>query len=136
MPHPTLIGSILDLEIDVAVERLAHRGVRLDRDGTRVYLWLPELNNGTRIALDGPNYDAEPLGLSVVDLTGTPVTQERWPIGLVHSIHPTIGQPFACLQGLNEYFEHPGHRNESWDQHRGRIRLVDLISHILSRVSG
>jgi len=135
MPHPTLAGQILDREIEVAVERLAHRGVQLARDGTRVTLWMPGLADGTKIALDGPNYDTEPLGLSVVDLTGVRVTRERWPNGLFHSDHPVTGQPFACLRGLAEYFAHPRHPNECWDQFRGRIHLVDLISHILSKVT-
>ena len=135
MPHPVLVEQMLDQELKVAAEQLASSGVQLEREGTRVYLSLPELADGTRITFDGPDYDTEPLGLSVTDSAGMPVGPDLWPQGLVYGeLHPVTKQPFACLQGLKEYFDHPGHSGESWDQHRGHIHLVDLIRHVLTRV--
>jgi hypothetical protein len=134
MPHPSLVEQMLDQEVKVAAEQLTHFGVQLQRDGTRVHLSLPELTDGTRITFDGPDYDTEPLGLSVTDSAGMPVGVDQWPQGLVYGeLHPVTKRPFACLQGLKEYFEHPGHCGERWDQHRGQLRLIDLIRHILSK---
>lgn len=136
MPHPTLVTEILDREIDIAAERFGHRGVRLQRDGCLVKLWLPGVVDGTAICLTGDNYDTEPFSLTVIDIQSQPVPESMWPHGLAHgTIHPVTHQPFACLQGLKEYFNHPSHSNECWDQYRGRIRLVDLVSHILNKVT-
>lgn len=135
MPHPILVAEILDREINVAAERFSHQGVRLERAGSFVKLWLPGVVDGTSICLNGDNYDTEPFSLTVVDSQCQPVPQSIWPSGLAHSIHPVTNQPFACLRGLAEYFSHPSHCQESWDQHRGRIHLVDLISHILKKVA-
>ena len=126
--------AILAADLVVAQAQLAHRGVRLDREGHFVELWFPGLLPGTVIVLDGHRYDAAPLSLFVADNNRDPVDATRWPPGLNHSTHPVTGRPFACLQGLAEYFSHPSHRGDDWDRYRYQIRLVHLVEHILRKV--
>lgn len=134
MTAAAVAEAILEADLLVAQEQLAHRGVRLERKGHIVELGFPALVPGTVIVLDGRNYDAAPLSLSVADADRRPVDASRWPPGLCHSIHPVTGRPFACLQGLAEYFSHPSHGGDSWDRYRNQIRLVDLVEHILRKV--
>ena len=134
MTATAVAEGILEADLIVARERLAYRGVRLDRESHFVELWFPGLPTGTVVVFDGQNYDAAPLSLFVADKIRNPVDATRWPPGLSHGIHPVTGQPFACLQGLAEYFSHPSHRSDSWDRYRTQIRLVHLVEHILRKV--
>ena len=134
MTSTAVAEAILEADLVVAQAQLAHRGVRLERNGHVVELWFPGLLPGTVIVFDGHDYDAAPLSLFVADTDGNPVEATRWPSGLNHSTHPVTGRPFACLQGLSEFFLHPRHSSDSWDRYRNQIRLVHLVEHILLKV--
>lgn len=125
----------LDREIEVAQAQHASRGGRLERSGLNVRLWLPGMQIGTAIELDGSAYDAEPFSVRVVGQDGQPLSADRWPPGLFHSQHPVLHRPFACLQGVLEYHLHPSHLGDSWDRYRQTIRLVDLVGHIIIKVA-
>ncbi len=100
-------------------------------DGATVLCQPRDLDQVLR--LDGRGYDAEPFRLSVVDGDGVPLPGAVWPPGLHHSQHPVLEVPFACVQGTYEYHTHPGHVADSWDRHRHRLRLAQLLDHLLRR---
>ena len=133
MTATAVAEAILEADLVVAQAQLARRGVRLERKGHIVEFWFPGLLPGTVIVFDGHDYDAAPLSLFVADTNGDPVDATRWPPGLNHSTHPITRRPFACLQGLAEYFLHPSHSSDSWDRYRNQIRLVHLVEHILCK---
>ena len=45
----------------------------------------------------------------------------------------TPGRPFACVQGCAEYYTHTSHFQDRWDASRPRLRLADLLDHLLRR---
>ena len=73
MTAAAVAEAILEADLLVAQEQLAHRSVRLERKGHTVELGFPALLPGTVIVLDGRNYDAAPLSLSVADADRRPV---------------------------------------------------------------
>ena len=48
-------------------------------------------------------------------------------------VHPVTGEPFACVRGTWEYYLHTSHHQERWDAHRPRLRLADLLDHLLRK---
>jgi hypothetical protein len=134
MLHPTLAAEMLDAELEVARARLGDRMSAVTRSGTTIQLLFWSVDGQpVRLELDGARYDAEPFRVAVVDDGGGVVEHGRWPAGLSHSIHPVLGRPFACVQGTFEYHCHPSHLNDRWDIYRSRIRLVDLVDHLLRK---
>ncbi len=129
MLHPEILAELLDGEIDVAAERHADRCV-LSRHGACVHASLP---TGTVIAFAGSHYDAEPFGVAVIDDEHVVVAHERWPPGLSLGQHPILGRGFVCIRGTAEYHLHPSHLLDRWDIHRGKVQLVDLLSHVLNK---
>jgi len=53
--------------------------------------------------------------------------------GLAAGVHPVTGEPFACVRGTWEYYLHTSHHQERWDAHRPRLRLADLLDHLLRK---
>jgi hypothetical protein len=132
--HPVVLSELLKLEVDVALERHVGRFGRLEVDGSFVLCWLStDEPNVSAIRLDGARYDAEPFAVDVVDGHCQPLSANQWPAGLCHGDHPVLQRPFACIQGTYEYHTFPGHTADSWDQHRAKIRLPDLLDHLLRK---
>jgi hypothetical protein len=131
--HPVLRHRLLDTEIGVLEERLAGRGVAVHRSGSRVHVTAPELGADRVLVLDAAAYDTDPVAVSVTTPDGAPVPGWRWPPALYRGDHPVLRRPFACIQGTEDYHAHPAHRDDPWDQHRSRLRLADLVAHILRR---
>lgn len=134
MLHPAVLADLLEIEVEVAQDRHAGRFTKLEIDGPFVLCWLSaDGENATAIRLDGTRYDSEPFAVDVVDARSQPVVAGRWPPGVCHGEHPVLGRPFACIQGTYEYHTFPGHTADSWDQHRAKIRLADLLDHLLRK---
>jgi hypothetical protein len=85
------------------------------------------------LRLDGTDYDAEPLKVAIIDPRGAVAPPEAWPGTLCHSVHPILGRPFACVQGTYEYHCLPSHLSDSWDTYRGRLRLTELLDHLVRK---
>ena len=132
--HPTVVFELLEDEMLVAQERLGGRISSLNRTGTSVRCTFPHPGGGTvTLRLDGAGYDNEPFRCAVVSSADEVLPLEAWPPGLGHSVHPVLVRPFACVQGTYEYHCLPCHMEDAWDAHRGRIRMVDLLDHLLRR---
>ena len=132
MLHPELVAELLDSEMTVAQERLGNRICRLWREGALVKCEINDTNIGTAVLqLDGSRYDAEPFGFSVVDGQGN--IASAWPGNLVHSVHPVLGRPWACVQGTYEYHAWPGHHEDAWDVLRSHLRMGELLDHLIKR---
>ena len=132
--HPQLLNEMLEVEVDAAVIRLTDRVAEIDLIEAFVYCWLtPRADGGIAIRLDGENYDSEPFRVTVVDRDGIELPSSQWPGQLFHSVHPVLQKAFACVRGAFEYHCHPSHTNESWDAYRMKIRLADLLDHLVSK---
>ena len=137
MIHPAIVMDLLEGELVVAREAHGRRLHSLERIGTDIFCILTEndVDAGVVLRFDGARYDAEPLGLSVVDEHGNRLTQDRWPAGLVHGEHTTLKRPFACIRGCAEYHQFPGHTGDPWDHHRSTLRFTNLLAHVLKKVN-
>lgn len=134
MLHPLVLADLLGDEVAVASERLGGRAVGLRHDGRHVTCPLGPTGNAPRsLVLDGRWYDAEPFRVAVCGPDGLPLPADGWPPGLVHSVHPVLGRPFACVRGTYEYHLFPGHHHDRWDAYRSRLRLADLLDHLLCK---
>jgi len=129
MLPPSVLSEMLDDEVAAALGRVGDRAGALRRTGTSVTAELGE----HLLLLDGARYEAEPFRVSVVSRTGTPVGHEGWPPGLSLGNHPILNRPFACIQGTYEYHAHPSHLADHWARYRSRIRLPDLLDHLLRK---
>jgi len=131
--HPTLLHQLLDAEVAVARNRLGQRVTGIHRDGyvVRTPVRAPDRRQ-VWLSLSGLNYDAEPFSVFVADDEGA-TSADLWPTGLLAGVHPVTGQPFACVQGCAEYYIHTSHFQDRWDAVRPRIRLADLLDHLLVR---
>lgn len=135
MLHPQILNDLLDDELDAARTRLGSRVEGVRHDGRYVWCPLPEASGEPRfLRLDGAHYDTEPLRVAVCGGDEVQVGAEGWPAGLLHSVHPVLQQPFACVRGTWEYHMFPGHHQDRWDVHRARLRLADLLDHLLRKV--
>lgn len=133
MLHPQVRDSLLDQELDIA-NRQRTGSSHASRDGPMIF--LPVRNGQGHLAylrLDGNGFDGQPFGVDVVDEDRQPLPMEQWPSGLAHSIHPIHHRPWVCVRGTAEYFTYPGHHMERWDTYRTRIRLPQLLAHLLAR---
>lgn len=131
--HPALLYEMLDAEIEVTQHRLLGKvaGIRRTRHFVQVPLRAAN-DQQVWLTLSGENYDADPFSVSVVDAEG-PVGAELWPPSLFGGMHPVTGQPFVCVQGCAEYYSHPSHFRDRWDAVRPRLRLPNLLDHLLRR---
>jgi hypothetical protein len=132
--HPLLLAELLEAEADVARQRLGGRVADVEVSGPLVYAWLtPREDGGVAIRLDGTRYDAEPFRMTVVGSDGGKLPAKQWPGELFHAIHPVLRRPFACVRGTYEYHCHPTHAADAWDAYRMRIRLADLLDHLVGK---
>lgn len=131
--HPTLLHQLLDAEIAVARQRLGQRVTGIHREGHVVRTPVPA-PDGRQVwlSLSGLHYDAEPLSVFVADQDGS-TAAGLWPPSLLAGVHPVLGRPFACVQGCAEYYTHTSHFQDRWDASRPRLRLADLLDHLLRR---
>ncbi len=134
MLHPVVLADLLDDEVAAAAERLKDRSAGLVHDGRFVRCPLLPAGDSLRwLRLDGRRYDGEPFRVAVCGPGGASLPVERWPQGLAAGVHPVTGEPFACVRGTWEYYLHPSHHQERWDAHRPRLRLADLLDHLLRK---
>jgi hypothetical protein len=135
MLHPSVLSELLDDEVVVINERLAARGVTAQRDGHHVQVRAPELGENRILILDAERYDGEPVGVLIGDTDGHVLPGSEWPPGLCQGEHPILRRPFVCVRGTIDYHAHPSHTSDAWDRYRGRIRLADLVVHLLRRIT-
>jgi hypothetical protein len=133
MLHPGVLADMLDDEIAAARRRAGSRARLIERVGTQVVAAIGTDDAPVHIIFDGARYDAEPFRVSLASAAGTALPHEQWPAGLSHGVHPILGRPFACIQGTYEYHAHPSHLADRWDAYRHRIRLPDLLDHLLRK---
>lgn len=132
--HPAVRADLLAAEADVARERLRDRVDSIDAAGDHVIIAFRAHEQTWRLRLDGPDYDARPLAVSVVDDSGAPVGADRWPPGLVYGgEHPVARRPWVCIRGTLEYHTYPGHTADGWELYRGTLRMPDVIAHLLEK---
>jgi hypothetical protein len=135
--HRTLCEQLLSKELAYANGRpvRARLADDLRLDGTTVLADVAQDGSRYRLALSGENYNAEPLALSVRDPdTDAVLDAAGWPPNLNGGIHPVTEAPFCCIRGVAEYYIHPSHLQERWDQHRGALRLDVLLAHVLDKM--
>lgn len=134
--HPQLVEELIGLQVERALgqDALAQRA-SIRQEARTVLVTASGPGGPFVLRLDGRNYDAEPFALSVVDpVTRAPLAGRLWPGSLYHGEdHPALGRPWACLRGLDEYYCHPSHVGESWDQARYSLDLPTLIEHLLAK---
>lgn len=132
--HPRLLGELLEAELAVARARLGPRIDGIHREGHVIRTPLSAPNGSlVWLTLSGADYDAEPFSVTVTDEYDSIVPAEMWPTGLMHSVHPVLGRPFACVQGCAEFYIHPSHLQDRWDASRTCLRLAELLDHLLRR---
>ena len=131
--HPVLRDCLLDAELTVLEERLGGHGVTVRREGPCIHVTAPELGRDRVLVLDATRYDTEPVGVAITTPAGTPVSGWRWPRALYRGEHPVLLRPFSCIRGTQDYHAHPAHRDDPWDDHRSRLRLPDVVDHILRK---
>jgi hypothetical protein len=134
--HRELVEQLIAGEVERALgdDRLRDR-VQLEQEGTCVLVHALRTDGPVLLALDGPNYDAEPFALMALDPeTSSPLAADAWPGNLAYGQeHTVLHRPWSCLQGTYEYYRWPGHHTESWDQHRYHVDLPTLIGHLLKK---
>jgi hypothetical protein len=135
MLHPELLHVLLDDEIVVVNERMAARGVNAQRDGARVLVQARDFGPNRVLMLEAATYDGDPVGVYFTDSDGGLLRGSEWPSGLYGGEHPVLHRPFACVRGTLDYHTHPSHVNDPWERYRGRIRLPELIHHLLQRTA-
>lgn len=132
-----LVERLLEQELAICDgEELARRGVRLWREGTDILLAFDLGRDGKAglFVIDCAAFDAHPPGVVMADpLTRGALPLERWTPGVPHSIHPTLGRPFICIQGVIEYHTHPSHVDDSWDRYRRTFRIPQLVRRLLDK---
>jgi hypothetical protein len=131
--HSALLFEMLDAEIEVTRQRLQGRVADIRRTWHVIQVPLRAANDQpVWLTLSGEKYDSDPFSVSVVDAEGR-AGAELWPPSLLGGLHPVTGQPFVCVQGCAEYYTHPSHFRDRWDAVRSRLRLPDLLDHLLRR---
>ncbi len=135
MLHPAILRALLEGEVLVINERLAARGVSVQCDNHNLHVRAPELGQGRILVLDAESYDGDPVGVFIADNSGQLLPGSQWPPGLCQGEHPVLHRPFVCVRGTIDYHTHPSHVSDTWDRYRGRIRLADLVVHLLRRVT-
>lgn len=134
--HRQLVEQLIAGEVErVRGNDLLRDRVQLEQEGTQVLVHARRPDGPVLLALDGPNYDAEPFALMALDPeTRAPLAASAWPGSLAYGQeHTVLGRPWSCLRGTYEYYRWPGHHTESWDQQRYEIDLPTLIGHLLKK---
>jgi hypothetical protein len=134
--HRQLVEQLIAEEVERARgdDRLRDR-VQLEQAGTRVLVHARRTDGPVLLALDGPNYDAEPFALMALDPeTHAPLAAAKWPPNLVYGQeHTVLRRPWSCLAGTYEYYRWPGHNTESWDQLRYHLDLPTLVGQLVNK---
>ena len=132
-----LTEELLDDELTLIREALGvDSPIRVWRDGLEVFVGFDHDRNGQPglFRLGCSTFDAEAPSVAMVDVTTLEMlAMERWTTGVPHSVHPSTGQPFVCLQGVAEYHSHPSHLDDSWDRYRFRFRLAQTVIRLLDK---
>jgi hypothetical protein len=134
--HPALLVEMLRDEVAVARARLGDSISTLEiADIDTIICVLEATTVGTAILrFDAREYDAEPMRLAVITEAGEVATQDRWPGQLAHpQIHPVLGRPWSCTQGVYEYHSWPGHAGDRWDALRSTLRFPGLMDHVVRK---
>jgi hypothetical protein len=132
--HPVLLKELLADEAEAARLRLGQRVKSIEVNGTDIYVHLLSTNVGdATIRFAGSGYDAEPFQAAAVTPAGAIAPNEKWPAGLNGGAHPILGRGFICIRGTYEYHCHPQHIADTWASHRLKLRLPQLLAHILRR---
>jgi len=134
--HRSLVNELIAEEVERArADDLLRERVRLEHEGTRVLAHARRPDRDVLLALDGPNYNAEAFALMALDpQTREPLPGPSWPPGLAFGgDHPVLVRPWSCLRGTYEYYRHPSHVAESWDQDRYGRELPTLLRHLLDK---
>lgn len=129
MLHRSVNADLVGGDASVARELHGHRVDFFEVNGPTVVLRF----GGHIMRLDGRGYDAEPFRLAFISEAGEPLPGSAWPSGLYSGQHPTLGVPWACVQGTFEYHVFPGHAADVWDKHRAQLRLAHLVDHLLRK---
>lgn len=132
--HPAVLRDLLDLEVEVARARLGSRAGDLHRADDALVMTLIRPDGSWTLQLDGYRYDAEPFGVALVDDEGQVLPIDRWIPGLVHSVHPVLQVPWACISGTRGYYCYPGHHHDRWDAARFQLRADSLLDTVLRKV--
>jgi hypothetical protein len=133
--HPRLVERALDHELELARNQvtLMERVTSMTREARTIVVKPRRIDAPLLLVFDGRNYDADPLGLTVVDeTTGAVASTEMWPGNLSAGEHPSLKRPFACIRGLYEYHTHYSHL-EPWDRWRYSLRFPLLLKHVLDK---
>jgi hypothetical protein len=132
-----LIEELLEGELDLIRDSLGPDSpVRVWREGTVVFVGFDSDRSGQPglFQFGCSGYDAEAPSFAMVDpASREPLPIERWTPGVPHSVHPSTGLPFVCLQGIAEYHTHPSHLDDSWDRYRFRFRLPQTVVRLLDK---
>lgn len=134
--HRSLVKALIAEEVErVQLDDLLRDRVQLEQRSTRVLARAGEPDREVLLTLDGPNYDAEPFQLMALDPTNEePLAGTAWPGALAFGgDHPVLVRPWSCTRGTYEYYKHPSHVAESWDQDRHRRDLPTLLRHLLNK---
>lgn len=132
--HPVVLHDLLDLEVQIARDRLGERAGDLRRVGNALLMTLDRPDGCWTLQLDGSGYDAEPFDLALVDENGAVLPIEQWIPGLAHSVHPVLHVPWACISGTRGFYCYPGHHQERWDAARFQLRADSLLDTVLRKV--
>lgn len=85
-----------------------------------------------RLRFTCQGWDDEPPSIEILTEGGEPIPSFRDPshahdyvfaggLSIYNSgPHEQTGRPFICMRGSREFHIHSGHRNEVWDNYRGR----------------
>jgi hypothetical protein len=131
-----LLHALIDAEIEVCLSNasVCRPRVEVTRDAERVLVGFTAPTGRGVFALDCRDFDASPPSVDMLDPdTLESLPSERWTPGVPHSLHPSTGRPFVCLQGVAEYHSHPSHTNDPWDRYRTLYRLPQTIARLLDK---
>jgi hypothetical protein len=75
-----------------------------------------------RLRCDFSNWNEQPPSVVLLNADGSKLTSlPQNPTGVFNpGPHPTEGRPFICTQGVREFHTHSSHKNEPWEQFRGK----------------
>jgi hypothetical protein len=134
--HPALCQELLQEQVELANRSPVRSRLQVDvrREGTRALAIALHQGRPILFEFDGPDYDAEPLGLQLRDpASGAVLEAAEWPQGLGPGEHPVLHRTFTCTGGLYEFHTHPSHLTERWDGFRARYRFPRLLAVLLDK---
>lgn len=93
------------------------------------------------IRLTCDNWDEVPPSAEIMEADGTPMGPCSGSSIFHSDHHPDTSKPFLCMRGIREFHTHPSHRNEVWDNYRGRdgmnlVGLLDQLSRAWRKAAG